>query len=136
MTVNRVSIPIHASATQLFVSRGVREKGNTARLGAGVGGVIGGFGGALIHAVMTAGRAPSFIPSPGVVPIRRLRDVAGTRGTLALCRYFRTLTAIAPGDPSPAFLAASAFRQTRGGQLLLKHDQSLGDQSLGRCRLC
>jgi hypothetical protein len=53
--------PIHAQATNVFESGGIREEAGTAGIGAGagaiVGGIIGGLKGALIGAVIGAGGA-------------------------------------------------------------------------------
>jgi hypothetical protein len=55
------SLPIRATATQVFESGGIREEAGTAGIGAGVGGVIGGLlggtKGAIIGAVVGAGGA-------------------------------------------------------------------------------
>jgi hypothetical protein len=81
MTVNRQTIPIRASAIQVFESGGLREDGTTAGVGAGVGGIIGGVlggvQGALIGAVIGAGGAVAAtdgndieLPSGTIVRIR------------------------------------------------------------------
>lgn len=61
MVVNGREIPIRATATQVFESRGIREEAGTAGVGAGVGGIIGGVlggvKGAILGAVIGAGGA-------------------------------------------------------------------------------
>jgi hypothetical protein len=61
MVVNGREIPIRATATQVFESKGIREEAGTAGVGAGVGGIIGGVlggvKGAILGAVIGAGGA-------------------------------------------------------------------------------
>jgi hypothetical protein len=61
MVVNGREIPIRATATNVFESKGIREEAGTAGIGAGVGGVIGGVlggvQGAILGAVIGAGGA-------------------------------------------------------------------------------
>lgn len=82
MTVNRESIPIRASATQVFESRGLREEGTTAGVGAGVGGIIGGVlggvPGALLGAVIGAG---------GAVAATDGKDINLPSGTIVRLRF-------------------------------------------------
>ena len=61
MVVNGREIPLKATATQVFESKGIREEAGTAGVGAGVGGIIGGvlggLKGAILGAVIGAGGA-------------------------------------------------------------------------------
>jgi uncharacterized membrane protein len=61
MVVNGREIPIRATATNVFESKGIREEAGTAGIGAGagaiIGGVIGGVKGAILGAVIGAGGA-------------------------------------------------------------------------------
>jgi hypothetical protein len=61
LVANGRTIPIRATATQIFESGGLREEGGTAGVGAGVGGIVGGIlgglRGALVGAVIGAGGA-------------------------------------------------------------------------------
>ena len=81
MVVNGREIPIRATATQVFESKGIREEAGTAGVGAGVGGIIGGVlggvKGAILGAVIGAGGAIAAtdgkditLPAGAVVRIR------------------------------------------------------------------
>jgi hypothetical protein len=81
MIVRGRSIPIRATATQVFESRGIRDEGETAAVGAGVGGllggIIGGLRGALIGAVIGAG---------GAIAATEGKDVTLPAGTIIRIR--------------------------------------------------
>jgi hypothetical protein len=61
LTANGRTYPMHAMATNVFQSGGIRDEGTTAGIGAGagaiLGGVLGGVKGAIIGAVVGAGGA-------------------------------------------------------------------------------
>jgi hypothetical protein len=80
------SIPMRATATQVFESGGLREEGGTAAVGAGaggiVGGIIGGLRGALIGAIIGAG---------GAIAATEGKDITLPAGTIIRIRLDQPL---------------------------------------------
>lgn len=86
MVVSGREMPIRATATQVFESKGIREEAGTAGVGAGVGGIIGGvlggLKGAILGAVIGAGGAIAAtdgkdinLPAGSIIRIRLDQDV-------------------------------------------------------------
>jgi hypothetical protein len=81
MVVNGREIPMRATATQVFESKGIREEAGTAGVGAGVGGIIGGVLGGLKGAILGA-----VIGAGGAIAATDGKDIELPAGTIVRIR--------------------------------------------------
>lgn len=81
MQVNGRTIPIRATATQVFESGGIREEAGTAGVGAGVGGLVGGLLGGLKGAILGA-----VIGAGGAIAATDGKDIELPAGTIVRIR--------------------------------------------------